>query len=51
LQLQYRAQAIATSLQRTGKKGDSVLLLFQPSLEYIASLYACFYSGFVAVPA
>ena len=51
LQLQYRAQAIAASLQRTGKKGDSVLLLFQPSLEYIASLYACFYSGFVAVPA
>ncbi len=51
LQLQTRAQALAASLQRAGNKGDSVLLLFQPSLEYVASLYACFYSGFIAVPA
>ncbi len=51
LQLEERAKAIGSALQDVGKKGDAVLLLFQPSISYIASLYACFYSGFMAVPA
>ena len=50
-QLETRSKALGAAMQEVGKKGDPVLLLFQPSLSYIASLYACFYSGFVAVPA
>jgi acyl-CoA synthetase (AMP-forming)/AMP-acid ligase II/acyl carrier protein len=38
-------------MQNLGNKGDRVLLLFQPGLSYLASLYACFYSGFIAIPA
>lgn len=50
-QLEIRAKAIGASMQKVGSKGDKVLLLFQPGLSYVASLFACFYSGFVAVPA
>ena len=50
-QLETRAKAIAASMQKAGLKGDKVLLLFQPGLPYIASLFACFYAGFVAIPA
>ncbi len=50
-QLGDRSKAIGVELQQYGLKGDKVLLLFQPGLPYIASLYGCFYSGFVAVPA
>ena len=50
-QLEDRAKAVASSIQRHGQKNDSILLLFQPGLPYIASLYACLYSGMVAIPA
>ncbi len=50
-QLEGKAKVLAARLQDSGKKGDTVLLLFQPNLSYVASLYACFYSGFIAVPA
>ena len=50
-QLETNAMAIASSLQKVGKKGDRVLLLFQPGLSFIYSLYSCFYSGFTAVTA
>ena len=50
-QLETRSKALGASMQSIGSKGDRALLLFQPGLSYIASLYACFYSGFVAVPA
>lgn len=49
--IETRAKAIGSAMQKIGKKGDAVLLLFQPSIAYIESLYACFYSGFVAIPA
>ncbi|MFK5856959.1 MAG: AMP-binding protein [Bacteroidota bacterium] len=51
LQLETRSKAVASAMQKKGVKGDRVLLLFQPGLSYVASLYACFYSGFIAVPA
>ena len=51
LQLETRAKALGATMQKHGKKDDRVLLLFQPGLSYVASLYACFYSGFIAVPA
>ncbi len=50
-QLETRSKALGAAMQKAGSKGDRVLLLFHPGLSYIASLYACFYSGFVAVPA
>jgi len=50
-QLETRSKALGAAMQNIGKKGDRVLLLFQPGLSYVASLYACFYSGFIAVPA
>lgn len=50
-QLETRSKALGAAMQEAGSKGDRVLLLFQPGLSYVASLYACFYSGFVAVPA
>lgn len=51
LQLETRAKAIGASMQHYGSKGDNALLLFQPGLSYVASLFACFYSGYVAIPA
>ncbi len=50
-QLETRSKALGTVLQNYGAKGDNVLLLFQPGLSYVASMFACFYSGFVAIPA
>ena len=50
-QLQARSEALGATMQKLGTNGDRVLLLFQPGLSYVASLFACFYSGFVAVPA
>ena len=50
-QLEMRSKAIGSVLQKNGRKGDTVLMLFQTGLSYVASLFACFYSGFVAIPA
>jgi len=50
-QLETRSKALGATMQNLGNKGDRILLLFQPGLSYVASLYACFYSGFIAVPA
>ncbi len=50
-QLDSNAKVVGAELQKYGRKGDSVLLLFQPGLSYVASLFGCFYTGFVAVPA
>ena len=49
-QIETRSKALGASMQKYGSKGDKVLLLFQPGLSYVASMYACFYSGFVAIP-
>jgi acyl-CoA synthetase (AMP-forming)/AMP-acid ligase II/acyl carrier protein len=50
-QLETRAKAIVVKLTKHCKKNDKVLLLFQPGLSYVSSLFACFYGGFVAIPA
>ncbi|HEU4506949.1 MAG TPA: amino acid adenylation domain-containing protein [Pyrinomonadaceae bacterium] len=49
-QLDQRARAIAASLQAAGAKGERVLLLYPPGLEYIAAFFGCLYAGAVAVP-
>jgi acyl-CoA synthetase (AMP-forming)/AMP-acid ligase II len=50
-ELDQRARAIAAQLQTCTQLGDRVLLLFPPSLEYIAAFFGCLYAGVVAVPA
>ncbi|WP_155981104.1 AMP-binding protein, partial [Nocardia sp. CNY236] len=49
-ELDQRAQAIAHNLKGTISKGDRVLLLHPPGLDYIVSFYGCLYAGAVAVP-
>ncbi|HYD81465.1 MAG TPA: amino acid adenylation domain-containing protein, partial [Paucimonas sp.] len=50
--LDRRARSIAAHLQQQGAApGDRVLLVYPPSLEYIAAFYGCMYAGVIAVPA
>ncbi|MDJ0836038.1 MAG: non-ribosomal peptide synthase/polyketide synthase [Acidobacteriota bacterium] len=53
-QLDRRARAVAALITETldGKpRGERVLLLFQPGLDYLAAFFGCLYAGVVAVPA
>lgn len=45
------AATIASELNKMGPKGERVLLLFPPGLEYIQAFFACLYAGMIAVPA
>jgi 8-amino-7-oxononanoate synthase len=51
LQLLQRVKSIAYELQNKYQKGDRALLLFEPSLDFIVSFYACLFAGIIAVPA
>jgi acyl-CoA synthetase (AMP-forming)/AMP-acid ligase II len=47
-----KAARIGRALLASGvKPGDRILLLLPQGLDYVATLYACFYAGFIAVPA
>jgi len=50
-ELDLRARAVAVRLQASGLRGERVLLLFPPGLEYAAAFLGCLYAGAVAVPA
>jgi acyl-CoA synthetase (AMP-forming)/AMP-acid ligase II len=50
-ELDRRARAIAAHLQARGARGERVLLLFPPGLDYIAAFFGCVYAGALAVPA
>jgi acyl transferase domain-containing protein/acyl-CoA synthetase (AMP-forming)/AMP-acid ligase II len=49
-QLDCRARAVAARLQTVTSRGDRVLLLYPPGLEYVAAFFGCLYAGVVAVP-
>lgn len=50
-QLDRHARAIAARLQAMGvTDGRRALLLYQPSLDYVAAFMGCLYAGAVAVP-
>lgn len=50
-QLNRHARAIAARLQAMGvTNGRRALLLYQPSLDYVAAFMGCLYAGAVAVP-
>ena len=48
-ELEARARTIAAAL--ADARGERVLLVYPPGLEYVAALFGCFYAGAVAVPA
>jgi len=51
-ELDLRARAVAAHLQSSGAEpGERALLLYPPSLEFIAAFFGALYAGVVAVPA
>ncbi|AGL16390.1 type I polyketide synthase [Actinoplanes sp. N902-109] len=49
--LHRRAAAMALALRECGDRGDRVLLLAAPGLDYVVAFFACMYAGMVPVPA
>lgn len=49
-ELDRQARAIAALLQSQTRKGDRVLLLYPPGLEFIKAFFGCMYAGVIAVP-
>jgi len=50
-ELDARARALATTLQRKGLEGHRALLLYPPGLDYIVGFFGCLYANVIAVPA
>jgi acyl-CoA synthetase (AMP-forming)/AMP-acid ligase II/acyl carrier protein len=50
-ELDRRARAIGGFLQERGARGERVLLLYAPGLDYVSAFMGCLYAGAVAVPA
>jgi acyl-CoA synthetase (AMP-forming)/AMP-acid ligase II len=50
-ELHERALGLAHQLGSSHRCGDRVLLLLPPGLDYVITLYGCFYAGVVAVSA
>src|SRR5579871_2713068 len=50
-QLDVQARTIAAHLQSSGLRGERVLLLYPPGLEFISGFFGCLYAGAIAVPA
>ncbi|MED2008429.1 AMP-binding protein [Brevibacillus borstelensis] len=50
-ELDRKARAIGAFLQSFGCSGERILLLYPPSLEYVAAYFGCLYGGGIAVPA
>lgn len=51
LQLDTKARAIASRLQKLGLQNQRALLLYLPGFDYISAYFGCLYAGVVAVPA
>ena len=49
--LDAQARQLAARLQARTQRGDRVLLVYPPSVDYIVAFYACVYAGVIAVPA
>ena len=49
-ELDQRARAIGARLQELGTADERVLLVFLPSLDYMAAYFGCLYAGSIAVP-
>jgi acyl-CoA synthetase (AMP-forming)/AMP-acid ligase II/acyl carrier protein len=44
-------KSVASALQSRCRQGDRTLLLFPAGIEFIVSLFGCFYAGIIGVPA
>src|SRR5687768_10909693 len=44
------ARRIGAALQAMGAKGERVLLLYAPGIEYVAGFWGALYAGAIAVP-
>ena len=49
-ELDLRIRSLAAVLADSGSPGQRVLIVQQPGIDYICSLFACLYAGMVAVP-
>ncbi|MEM7760414.1 MAG: fatty acyl-AMP ligase [Cyanobacteria bacterium P01_A01_bin.40] len=49
-ELNRQAKAIAALLQSCTVKGERVLLLYPPGLDFITAFFGCMYAGVIAVP-
>lgn len=50
-ELDHEAKLIASQLQASGvKKGDRIILFYQPGFPFIKALFGCFYAGAIGVP-
>jgi acyl-CoA synthetase (AMP-forming)/AMP-acid ligase II len=49
-ELDRKARAIAARLQSLGGKGERVMILLQPGLQFISAYFGCLYAGHVAIP-
>ena len=49
--LDRRAREVGQILAARARPGERALLVFDPGLDYVVTLFACFYAGVVAVPA
>ena len=50
-ELDRQARAVAARLLAMGTPGQHVLLLYPPGLDYIVSIFGCWYASMVAIPA
>ncbi len=50
-QMSSLAKNMAARLLTKYEKGDRLLMLFPPGIEFIVGLFTCFYAGIIAVPA
>ena len=50
-ELDRKARALGTQLQKLGQVGDRALLLYQPGIDYLVAFFGCLYAGLLAVPA
>ena len=49
-ELDRKSRAIGAWLQKHGKSGERILLLYPPGLEFICAFFGCLYAGATAVP-
>ncbi|HEX9001646.1 MAG TPA: AMP-binding protein, partial [Blastocatellia bacterium] len=49
-ELERKARIISQRLRDIASKGERVLLLYPPGLDFIAAFFGCIYAGVVAVP-
>ena len=49
--LDRRARSVAARLERRGARGERVLLLYPPGLDFLVGFFGCLYARAIAVPA